>query len=276
MKRKIANRAVVLVCVVVLLWGVGLLARPVAPAAGGSALHLQAPPFLGAVQAQEASVASLIGDEAGICAYFNAGATVDLALVEVAYRTIEAKTPEYIIGSVAVDDYPELDDVHVYVHKDGWFMAYYMEADPVAKIFDFKNYNGTSLVTRFDKILASIANQARVPFRSPAYYDFRYPNANRLMLVAETYEGGNDFTITMPSEFTYWERSWGLIGCGSPYDIPHGCSGSFGIDGNAIVSQWCNGVVGQGYLTAAQLAPGDAHKITVCAHGGLALIYQVP
>ncbi len=49
------------------------------------------------------------------------------------FRTIEAETNDYIIGSVDLQDYPEQFDTHVYIHRDGWFMAYYLAADPAVQ-----------------------------------------------------------------------------------------------------------------------------------------------
>lgn len=44
---------------------------------------------------------------------------------------------------MAVPDYPESEDVHVYVHRDGWFLAYYLVADPAGKIVNWRLYHNT-------------------------------------------------------------------------------------------------------------------------------------
>jgi hypothetical protein len=145
-------------------------------------------------------------------------------------------------------------------------MAYYLAADPVAKIFDWKSYNGSAIGTKLEKTLAIAASGAGVPFSSATYYDFRYPNANRLMLIAETGENGNDFSVTLPSSFVYYERSWGVIGNWN--------NSGWDLDGVRIGG--CDYCTGQGFLSAAQLAPAIVHTVSVWNHGGLALVYRVP
>ena len=128
-----------------LLFGVGggRLARPAEP---DNAYALKAPPFLGVAYAQgaapEAALASIFDGEAGIAAYFQSPGSINLAAVAPLYRTIETQTAQYIIGSMAVPDYPESEDVHLYIHTNGWVMAYYLKADPVGKIFDWRQYTG--------------------------------------------------------------------------------------------------------------------------------------
>ena len=120
-----------------LLFGVGgvRLARPAEP---DNAHPLKAPSFLSVAYAEdaalEAALASIFDNEAGIAAYFKSPSAISLASVAPLYRTIETQTAQYIIGSMAVPEYPESEDVHVYVHTNGWVMAYYLKADPVGKI----------------------------------------------------------------------------------------------------------------------------------------------
>ena len=91
-------------------------------AKAGNVLDLRAPQFI--AQAEPNSTDSFIGDkldaEAGISAYYKAPDTIDLNQVAPVFRTIEISTTEYIIGSVAVPNYPEHYDVHVYVNTNGW------------------------------------------------------------------------------------------------------------------------------------------------------------
>ena len=90
---------------------------------------------------------------------------INLDSVADQYATIEARTDSYIIGSVAVPQYNERHQVHVYVHKDGWIMAYYLKTDPVAKMVDIKAYGGTTISTKFDTILSLFASEAGVSLR---------------------------------------------------------------------------------------------------------------
>lgn len=232
----------------------------------GRTLALQAPVFLAIANAEEAPTAFPV-DEAGIAAYFNANQPITLANVRDVFRTIEVETPDYIIGSVAVPGYPESEDVHVYIHRTGWLMAYYLAADPVAKIFDWRVYNGSAIGTKIEKILTIVASEAGVPFPGATFYDFRYPNANRLMLIGETYQDGNDFTVWLPGSFVFYERSWGLLNFG--YDSYWRLNGT-------TVGNACGNCTNQGFLTSAQLLPGTTYTVQVDDHGGLALVYRVP
>ncbi len=267
---------IVLMCLIVVLVMVGatLLRPSAAPVSAGRTLPLEAPQFLAIAYAEEESPSAFPVDEAGIAAYFNANQPITLANVRDVFRTIEVETQDYIIGSVAVPAYPESEDVHVYVHRTGWMMAYYLAADPVAKIFDWRAYNGSSTGTKIEKVLIIVAGDAGVPFSNASFYDFRYPNGNRLMLIAETYENGNDFTVRLPGSFAFYERSWGLYSSARSAD--------WRLNGSTI-GNVCGGCTSQGVLTTAQLLPDNTHTIDIAhsqynstASGGLALIYRVP
>lgn len=108
-----------------------------------------APPFIGVAGAAETAGGggggggaspragtSFLEEEAGISAYTNVGEAINLGNAKTAFGTIEYETSDYIIGSVPLPDYAETEDVHAYVHKDGWVVAYYLEDEPVAKIVE--------------------------------------------------------------------------------------------------------------------------------------------
>lgn len=140
----------------------------------GITAELAAPPFLGIASAEDAAVTGVIQDEAGIAAWFDAGTSVDLNQVRSAYRVIETQTADYILGSVGVPDYTEeWHDVHLYVHRDGWFLAYYLNSDPIGKIVDWEHFNN-AIPTKFETVLASVAATAGLPAPpNITHYDFR-------------------------------------------------------------------------------------------------------
>lgn len=253
----------------------GLARQPAAPASGGNAIALKAPSFISVANAQEGPAAAPMGfpqDEAGISAYFKSASPVTLADVRSVYRVIEVETADYIIGSVPVPNYQEEYDVHLYVHRDGWFLVYYLATDPAAKIFDWKDYaNGarTEIRTKFDKAAVTVASLVGVPTPILTYYDFRYPNATQMMLIAEDENNGNEFTVKVPSSFQYYERSWGL------YNTDRYYGSAWVLDGVTIASI-CDSCLGYGTLTASQLLPDATHTIAIDDYGGLALIYRVP
>ena len=77
------------VVAVVLLLTFGLVNKPSAPANGNNIFSLRAPPFVSVARAEADSTASLIEDEAGISAYFQASTSINLGDVRDVFRTIE-------------------------------------------------------------------------------------------------------------------------------------------------------------------------------------------
>jgi hypothetical protein len=281
--RKLLSIAAV---VVVLLATSGVVSRPSQLENGNVVYSLESPSFLSVAHADEQAILSVIGDEAGIAAYFHSAALPDIESVEAAFRTIEQETEDYIIGSVEVLNYPESEDVHVYVHREGWFLAYYLAADPVGKIFDWRAYHDsgrTLLTTKLENTLIKVAGYAVVSYPGCTYYDFRYPNATDLILIADwVVDGSDSFEVDLPGPFTYYERSWSLGNNNGAY-----IQASYKLDGVTIKSQSGGWRTDQGILTASQLLPEQLHTIAISASstygytgcytfGGLALIYKVP
>ena len=259
-----------------LVFSLGRLFQPTAQA-DDNVLGLVAPAFVGEAQARPSAV-STIENEAGISAYFKSAFTINLNDVRDAYRTIELETADYLIGSVPVAGYPESEDVHMYVHKDGWFLAYYLKADPAAKVFDWVAYHNsgrTNLTTKLENTLTMMASEANVSLGSISYYDFRYPNATHMMLVAEwDTSGGDSFDFNLPSSYIYLERSWSA-GKGNTHNV------RLYLDGSEIV--YTENLSTVGLFTPLQLSTDQFHTIVVDgygnthdSYGGLALVYRVP
>lgn len=259
-----------------LVFSLGRLFQPTAQA-DDNVLGLVAPAFVGEAQARPSAV-STIENEAGISAYFKSAFTINLNDVRDAYRTIELETADYIIGSVPVAGYPESEDVHVYVHKDGWFLAYYLKADPAAKVFDWVAYHNsgrTNLTNKLQNTLTVISSEANVSLGSISYYDFRYPNATHMMLVAEWSADftKDPFNFNLPGSYAYSERSW---------SAGKGSSGSVKLYLNNTLFAETSSLSTAGFFSASQLLTDQFHTIEVEArgwaysYGGLALVYRVP
>jgi hypothetical protein len=204
---------------------------------GKGIIALEMPLFVGVAEGSEVSSmragTNFLDAEAGISAYTNVGEEIDLEKAKAAFRTIEYETDEYIVGSVPLPDYPEYEDVHAYVHKDGWVVTYYLKDKPVGKIIDWKDYSTDEKIigTKLEDGLSVACNAAGVPIRNIKYYDFRYPNADKLMIVADAQwtEGTDTFNIKLPSDFVFYDRSY------SHYAYDSGGS-TMKIDGNEISS----------------------------------------
>lgn len=236
---------------------------------GSTTLQLDAPYFVRVARAESNASTTDIGtkldQEAGISAYYKSPDLITLSLVRGQFRTIETETADYILGSVAVEDYPEHFDAHVYVHKDGWILAYYLKDTSVSKIVYTKTYNiGTS---KLISAIAKVAAAAGVPFSDATYYDFRYPNATHMMFIYEDSANGNDFTIQLPSSYSYYERSYMVSGYPSYY---------FRIDGVSPTPTYQEGYLQYGYVSTAQLQTDVTHTITVNQNGVLVIVYREP
>lgn len=188
---------------------------------------------------------NFLEEEAGISAYTNVGQAIDLDKAKTGFKTIEYQTSEYIIGSVAIPDLLETEDVHCYVHKDGWVLSYYLKEEPTAKIVD---WNGLAS-TKLDKGIGEVCDAAGVPFIEATYYDFRYPNAEKLLIITD----GDSFNLKIPSSFAVYERSYSFY-------TTYGAQNRLYIDGIDIAGVNNCGVV-YGTLTPTQLLPGVSHTI---------------
>jgi hypothetical protein len=280
--KSIRKLLLIAVTAAVLLAALGTVKQPDGSSEVNNIFRLQAPSFVAVASAEEGSITSVIEDEAGMAAYFDAGMTINLNNVRPVFRTIEHETPgEYIIGSVEVTNYPESEDVHVYVHVDGWILAYYLAADPVGKIYDWRAYHDsgqTDLTTKLENTLIKVASYAVVPYPGCTYYDFRYPDATNLMLIADWVAGTTDsFEVNLPAAFTFDEYSWSLGTTDRAW---------YKLDAVTITDVDCNTwCTYQGTFIYEDLLPNQFHTIEVWgeyyngadyAYAGLALVYLVP
>lgn len=236
---------------------------------GNSIFSLEIPSFIKTANASELNGqtggTSFLQEEAGISAYTNVGEEINLELAKNAFRTIEYEIEEYIIGSVPLSNYSETEDVHCYVHKDGWIVTYYLREEPTSKIIDWANYNQTEVITgtKLDNGISAVCNVVGVPIGNIKYYDFRYPNANRFMIVADALweEGIDTFNITLPSDFVFYEISYSH--CTKGYS-EEGCNAhsQMYIDEQEISDLPYQGV-SYGFLSPSQLPPSVTHTIKV-------------
>lgn len=212
----------------------------------------------------------------GMSAYLQSGQTIDLEELTGTFETIEAHTDRYIIGSVSLPEYGdqqgELFHVHVYADVDGWLLAYFMDDTPAAKIIDWKAYvnsSGTSVVTLLEQALSKVASEANVPFAPPTYYDFRYPDATHLMLIADITDPRvvDQFQIELPSSYVFHETSWGL------YRYGYCCFESYWrLNGTAVSgSNIPNDTIAWGTVP---ISSNDEHLIEFNYTAGLAIVYK--
>jgi hypothetical protein len=244
----------------------GICDEGVEEGGGRSVTSLELPSFVAVARGSEVHVMSagtnFLEEEAGIAAYTNVMMDIDIDKAKAVYRTIEVEKENYTIGSVALPDYDESEDVHMYVHKDGWIVAYYLKDEPIAKMVSYKYYQEDGDITlKLDTALGQMCDGVGLPLISTNYYDFRYPNANKIMIIVDGQwvEGTNTFDIKIPSDVRVYDRSW----C---HWLWHSGGSNFYLDGTKINSlDECSRCwqVGYGKLTPSQLMPEEFHTVSL-------------
>ncbi len=226
---------------------------------GGDAYRLL-PPAVANVHAQDSNIATILNEEAGMAAYFQLPSGIDLESVESVFRTTERATSDYIIGSVPVTGYNDTaEDVHVFVSRDGWIVAYYLAADPASKIVDVRALTSasTTVGTKLEIVLQTVAASASVGYEQPNFYHFQYPEATHFLMIT-----GSSFTVEFPSAFRYYER-----GISTAYSVPS-------IDGSGV-SELPGNRTTHSFFTVIDpslLSPNVSHDIS---ENGLVTLFVV-
>lgn len=218
------------------------------------------------VFAQSASSeTTFLEEEAGMTIYVDIGRSIDLEVAKTVYRTIEKETANYTVGSIALPDLPESEDVHCFAHKDGWIVVYYLKAEPIGKIIDWNYWSGGKLTKNKLQVgLEQMGNALGASVTGAKYYHYQYPYANKCMLIIETLIGSGEdsFNITIPLDFTVYERAWSHYSEYSRYWEE--AQSYFNIDGNTINSIGIESPqTNYGQLTVAQLSPDMIHIVSV-------------
>ena len=194
---------------------------------GKGVISLVAPPFIGVAGAAETAGGggggapragtTFLEEEAGISAYVSVGQEINLEKAKAAFKSIETANESYIIGEIDLPRLPEFVDPHAYVHKDGWIVAYYSKYAPASKIMEWDGYDGgvittTTLADAIHIICDEIEVNYAIIKDGIRYYDFEYPNANRIMLVTDMVSGteyqSDSFNVEIPAECWLYEGSW--------------------------------------------------------------------
>lgn len=178
-------------------------------------------------------------DEAGIAAYVKLD-NIDITVLTDALSHLSGDKRQginYVIGQKNIENIREYNHPYIYVGLDGWMVAYYLRTEEASKIMQWKGYvqgsiQTTTLKDAIDALCAEIGVTYSMPIK---YYDFEFPDANKMILVAEAARsGGNNFSITVPG--TIYEASYSAYG-----NVDYPCSwGSCGgtvylkLDGNQV------------------------------------------
>ncbi len=211
-----------------------------------------------------AQTASFLDDEAGMSAYTNTGFAINLNSARNAFRTVERETADWIVGSVAVPGYTEEEDAHVFVHRDGWIVAYYERGSPVARTVHWATAATTLGTHKLQQALTQVSGSAGVPVPSVGYFNFQYPNATEWLVIVDN----DSFSLNIPSEFVVFERSFSVRRTGSC------CGRGLDIDGGRIFT-WDDLAVHYGQI---DLTPDASHLFALvgAADVAVSLLYLPP
>lgn len=203
----------------------------------------------------EGAGTTFLDEEAGMSIYTDTGQSLDLSVARTKYRTIEEETADYIVGSVALPDLPENDDVHIFVHKDGWIVVYYLSEEPVSKIIDWAYCPGSLTNTKLQVGLEEMCYHLGVTTSGMSYYHFHYPYANKWMAIVECASSSapDIFNLKIPGGFTVYERSYS--------NYAYGCTSYLRVDGSTVSTTL--GKTEYGELSASQLSLDVFHAIAV-------------
>jgi len=153
------------------------------------------------------------------------------ALTRVFHRVVNAGE-NYVIGTVEIEHLVGKVYPHVYVDTDGWIVAYFLATEPPALIMNWSGdtNNPTAVIkTTLEGALEKVTTAARVSFTQPAFYDFRYPSANTmLVLLSLLREGGEKVMyVKLPANYTLFSVSYYHYGCNLCHDSGYPWRGDF-------------------------------------------------
>ncbi len=166
-----------------------------------------------------------LAEVAGVTAWYNAGATIDLAQFISGFSTVEYQTPDLVVGTVDIPVYVDEYTPYVMVHSSGYILAFYPKGDPAGKMIDViaKQLNTTLL--EYAVVMVGAAGGLTVA--DVTYYDFNNPLATDMLVLAENRaDGENTFSLQMPAniidedgidpdesviyDYVYYDKSYGF------------------------------------------------------------------
>ena len=206
--------------------------------------------------------------EAGISAYVKAKASIDLNTSKTAFASIERETADYIIGTVALTWHTEEQYPHVYVSKDGWIVAYYPKDRSSGWLMPWADYAGGPISsTTLSKAIGIVATAVGGTTTGIKYYDFRYPDASKMMFIMESTAGTEFFKIIIPTTFSIYAIDWSHFSSTGNCGLSTSGVSYVYLNGANFNSNGCGTVYSYGSLSG-QLNYGIEHEIKIFARYG--------
>ena len=218
-------------------------------------------------------------DEAGISAYVKANNSITIDDVKPVFATTERETEDYIIGTVAMSGHSEEQRPHVYVSTDGWVVAYYPDDRSSGWLLPWRYYSGGDIsTTTLNETIVKVCDQINGTATGLKYYDFRHPDATKMMIIVESTTGSNWFNVTIPTSFTVYRVDWShyCSDCTHTYNEPSHAYRD-GVHFSTLSCDYCAHY--GSFNTSVDFASGVEHKITITANRdtprvGLVLEYE--
>ena len=207
-------------------------------------------------------------DEAGICAWVKAKSSVpNLNAAVPAFAAIERQTDDYIIGTVAMSGHNEQQRPHVYVSTDGYVVAYYPNDRPVSWLLPWYYYSGGPIPTTTLKEAAQIVcDQIGGTTTGLKYYDFRHPDATKMMIIVESTTGSEWFKVTIPSDYTVHRVDWSHW-CSDCYRSSYNYRSYVYLDGVTFNTLHCDSCFSTGsFDPSTEFTKGVEHQISISAN----------
>lgn len=223
------------------------------------------------------------GSDIGLTSWVDVGQTIDLDQARNLFTTISSDTANEIEGTYSLyfnNNY--IDTINLYVGKSGLIAVYYNGEDPAAKMIFWES----DKLFYFSNVLALVAVGQSLGFtintKDIKYYDYRYPDANRILIVGQStgeqivqnFEYGS-FEFDIPNKATVYETSYSLY-LSDLYNTQS--LATLAIDGKIIGSVTGNGAVYgsyDGYLNKnVQMIVGVMSSPGSKSAGALVMIHQ--
>jgi len=158
-------------------------------------------------------------ESAGISAYVKTDKPIRIteALTK-AFYSVQDVSDSHIIGTVEVEHFVGKVYPHVYVDIAGWIVAFLLAAEPAALVMHWSgdtNNPTAAIKTTLEVAIEKVAEAARLPLTQPSFYDFRFPEANSMLVLLRILPGADTKTmyVKLPENHVLYTVSYYFYGC---------------------------------------------------------------
>lgn len=228
--------------------------------------------------------------EAGIAAYISTGQVVDLEKLKTVFSKVETVGDNYIVGTIPISDWGGDIDVHLYADTDGWMVSYLKKDEPVSMLMQWGTSDsdnptvGVISSNTLEDALNKAGDAAGVGIiaNGVKYYDFEFPNANRIMIIAKVQAtaGSSIHQIEIPADYMLFDAAYyHYTRYFSWYDNGNHWTGSALKVDSALISTAATGYLGGSHARSDYgwwrglgqyknaISPGKLHTIEI-SHDG--------